>query len=65
MSDVRKPGLRVAYFLSLDNDGISHVGTGVVLWLEHRTLDRNDSGSSLAGTAGEFSSPGSTFCMRV
>ena len=35
---------------------------GIAQRLGRRTRDRNVAGSSLAGAAGEFSSPGSTFC---
>ena len=35
---------------------------GITQWLEHRTRDWKVAGSNPAGAAGEFCSPGSTFC---
>ena len=39
-----------------------HLGAGIAQWLEHGLVIERSRVRIPAGTAGEFSSPGSTFC---
>ena len=40
-----------------------YTGAGIAQWIERRTRDRKVVGSNPYRSSGEFSSPGSTFCV--
>ena len=44
--------------------GVEYGGVGIAQWLQYRTPGRKSQVRVLTGTAGGFSSPGSTFCVN-